>query len=130
MAGAPSDNPEDAHTDLMALIKASREMDPDMDQALAESFMEKHKLAGQGSQNQTAPQAIVAQQNPQHVQPFGRFTPAFGMVLIVAVVVAMITFHAWWAFWIIFPLMGMLGGWRGSGRYHDQRHIAREQWRH
>ncbi len=130
MAGTSSDNPEEAHTDLMALIKASRELNPDMDQALAESFMEKHKLASQGGQKPTAQQAVVPQQNPQHPQPFGRFTPAFGMIMIVAVIVAMVTFHAWWALWLIFPLMGMLGGWRGYGRYHDERHLAREQWRH
>jgi hypothetical protein len=130
MAGTPSDNPEEAHTDLMALIKAGRDLPPDMDKALAESFMEKHKLASQGGQSPTAQQAVIPQQNGQYPQPFGRFTPAFGMIVIVAVVAAIIVSQAWWALWFVFPLMGMFGGWRRYGRYHDERHLAREQWRH
>lgn len=132
MAGTPQDTPQETHKDLLALIKASRDLDPDMDQALAESFLEKHTLATQGAQ-----QPVVPQSDPPHPQAVGRFAPAFGMVVIAAVIVAIIVTQTWWAIWLVFPLMGAFGGWRGYGRYHDEhyrmraeRQLAREQWRH
>src|SRR5581483_8643140 len=57
MAGTPQDTPQETHKDLLALIKASRDLDPDMDQALAESFLEKHTLATQGAQQPVVPQS-------------------------------------------------------------------------
>ena len=133
MAGTPSDNPEEAHTDLMALIKASRELNPDMDKALAESFMEKHKLANQGGSQQ----AVVAQTGQQTPEAVNSIAGAvISMVGIAAYIVALIVSqgHLWW---IIFPLMAFgFGGWRGYGhshdehrRMHDERHLAREHWR-
>ncbi|HEV8192582.1 MAG TPA: hypothetical protein VGP82_14030 [Ktedonobacterales bacterium] len=134
MAGTPQDTPEDAHTDLMALIKAGRDMSPDMDQALAESFMEKHKLA-----NQPPPQQPVVTQNGQRTPD--AFTTvggsAISVLVIAAYIVAVIVSqgHLWW---LLFPLMAFgFGGWRGYGRYHDERYrlrderrMARDQWRH
>src|SRR5262249_106239 len=137
MAGTPQDTPEEAHKDLMALIKAGRDLDPDMDQALAESFLEKHTLANQGAQHASAQQAVVPPSDPQRPQVSGRFAPAFGIVVIAAVIVAMVATPSWWAIWLVFPLMGAFGGRRRFGGYHDeqyrmhaQRQMAREQWRH
>jgi hypothetical protein len=138
MAGTPSDNPEEAHKDLMALIKAGREMTPDMDQALAESYMEKHKPASQGSQHSTAQQAVVPQGDAQFPQVFGYVAPAIGIVFVAAIYIAALTFGGPWLWWLIFPLMGMaFGGWRRYGhgyderyRLRDERRLARDQWRH
>jgi hypothetical protein len=138
MAGTPHDTPEDAHQDLVALIKAGRDLPPDMDQALAESYMEKHKSAGQSGQNPTAQQAVVPQDASQYPQVFGRFTPVVGIVFVAAIYVAALALGGHWLWWLIFPLMGMaFGGWRGYGHYHDERYrlheerrMARDQWRH
>ena len=132
MAGTPSDNPEDAHTDLMALIKAAREMPPDMDRALAESYMDKHKLASSG----TPQQAVVAQTGqraPEAITAVGGIV--IGVVVLAAYITAVIVSQGnlWW---LLFPLMAFgFGGWRGHEhqeerhRMRAERQLARDQWR-
>ena len=54
----PQPDPEDLHKDLLATMAASRELGPEMDKALVESYMERHpELKGQPAQALTQPQA-------------------------------------------------------------------------
>jgi hypothetical protein len=120
----PRQDPEDAHTDLMATLAASRELGPEMDRALAESYMKKHPVT------ETQPKRSQAVQ-PQNtggsveVSHAGRYIlPALAIMAYVAIVL-FVPSHPWWLFWLF---MGFGGWWWGWG-HHDERHAQREEWR-
>lgn len=136
MANTPdkSHMSEEERADLMAMIAAGRELSPDMDASLVESYVERRtaekkaqeKVQGQGN-------AVVAQQ--QDGNPFAGVHPAVaisGMGLMAAIfITAMIASggHLWW---LIFPLFGIFGGWWGGHDRHrirDARRAERYQMR-
>lgn len=117
---APQPDPEDLHQDLLATMAASRELGPEMDKALVDSYMERHpELKGQQKQALTQPET--------HTRPdiVGLTGMSVGMI---GYIVLLIVSHGslWWMFW---PMMAW-GGWRwGSNGHHDERHAARQQMR-
>lgn len=109
-AGRPMDEEERAkHEELMAMLAAGRELGPDMDRAVVESYMEKQKT----------PRVPAPRREPSPpVDWNGMAQSIVPVIAIVAVISVLAVSHAWMFFWLIFPLMGWaFGGWRGG---HDR----------
>lgn len=124
-ADMPNANEEDARTDLHAMIAASRELGPDMDKALVDSYMARQKPA-------PAPkQSITPRSDGGQPQIFGQATRLVGIMAVAAVVITMLVVSRGELWWFIFPLMWMGGawGWWGRGHGHDGRHQMREEYR-
>ena len=131
-SGASGKTPmsDDERADLKAMIAAGRELDPDMDESLVESYAQRRaseqqaraKVRGQGKE-------IVAQQ-PQQGGPLAGVNPAVAITGIVAMaavfIVIMVVSHGW-AWWMIFPLFGIFGGWMGNNDRHRIRNERRAQ---
>jgi hypothetical protein len=124
---------QDAHEDLLAALAASRELGPEMDQTLAERYLEKHgtqnAITSRGAQGQSG---IVAQgPNPG--------LAALGPVLGVAVYIVLLIISQgslWWTFFLIPMISGSLWwggghhGWGGPSQEAMQaRWQQREAWR-
>ena len=119
-----SQNPQDAHEDLLATIAASRELGPEMDKALAERYLEKHS------------KPAVAPQPKQQQPPVAAYSPnqalaAIGPMLCIAAFITILIGsggHLWWLFWL--PLV--FGGWWGRwwwGGPHYGGYNSRDDWR-
>ncbi|MGH2516172.1 MAG: hypothetical protein ACRDHP_11005, partial [Ktedonobacterales bacterium] len=120
----PQPDPEDAHTDLMATLAASRELGPEMDKALAESYMQKHAAATPAPAPQN--QSIVAPSRFDSAD----IASAIVMVAGIAAFVALLIFagpQAWGLIWVFF----IFGGWRfwGFGRRNAEYRARRAEWR-
>lgn len=117
----PQPDPEDLHKDLLATMAASRELGPEMDKALVDSYMERHpELKGQPPQ-----QALIQPKSENSFDIVGFGGMAVGLV---AYITLLIVTHGdmWWMFW---PIMGW-AGWRwGNGGRHSEHHAARQQLR-
>lgn len=115
----PQPDPEDLHKDLLATMAASRELGPEMDKALVDSYMERHpELKGQPQQ-----QALTQPKSGNSFDIVGFGGMAVGMV---AYITLLVVTHGsmWWMFW---PIMGWMG-WRwGNGGRHGEHHAARQQ---
>lgn len=114
----------DAHEDLLATLAASRELGPEMDQSLAESYIRKHEQLAQ-----TMPQQPV---QPIHPNSGGAGPAAIGPVLCIAAYIAILVLsggHLWWMFWLPMALGGWWGGrWGGGWRSGDPWHTQRDEW--
>ncbi len=126
---------EEEHNDLLATLAAARELGPEMDKALAESYLQRRKASAPSRARNADPRppvnyGFVA----QSVVP---------VVMIAAFILAAIafSFHGWFLFLLI-PLF--LGGWRRRRgwygydhydrydrrrAYRDERRAEREEWR-
>lgn len=121
-------DPEEQQNELMATIKAARELGPDMDKAVVASYLEKQKAAARAQKPQPQQQAVVASGSQQPSWPMF-MTPGLGIILYIALLVAS-GGHLWWTFWLI-PAFGF-GGWGWWGSRHDehvQRRMDRYEWR-
>jgi hypothetical protein len=118
-------DPEEKQADLLATLAAARELGPDMDKALAESYLQRQRA-------EAAPKQPVVAQTPQAPQQPGEAMRAVFMCAgLIAFVALLIVSHGWLWF-TFFPLMWWTGWWwRGGSRaeWHDQRRAQREQWR-
>jgi hypothetical protein len=129
MAGktpVPQD-PEDERNDLLATLAAARELGPDMDKALAESYLQRQQ---QTSPKTPAPATVSAApaQSATPSMPWPMyFTPALGIIAYIALLVVS-GGHLWWTFWLI-PAFSGWGWWGGHRGAHYQRRVEREQWR-
>lgn len=118
----PEYDAEDARTDLLAAMAASRELGPEMDKAVVDSYLEKHRAVSP----QPAAQHLI-----QPAAPTGEFLSFMGMGLgIVAYIALLVVSHGmlWWMFW---PLMGW-AGWRWhnwSGDNGGASRTARDDYR-
>lgn len=126
---------EDDHADLLATLAAARELGPDMDKALAESYMQRRKANTLARPRNAAPRPPVN---------FGFVGQSFvSVIVIAAIIVAALSGH-WWFWFFLFPLCwggwgwrrGMRRGWYGyddrhdrQRAYHDERRAEREEWR-
>lgn len=114
---------EDQRTDLTAMIAASRELGPDMDHALVDSYLTRHREA---IAKQQAPAPAPA---PARNRSGTELTSGLMIAAALAVYcVALVASHGF-LFWLIFPMMGWLCGWGfwGSGNRSD-RHAARREY--
>jgi len=134
----PAQQSGDAREDLLATLAASRELGPEMDAALAESYMQKHGQAAQTRQAQQGQRQDVIGPPGQRMNPG---LAALGPVLGIGVYIALlIVSHGalWWMFWVPMALGGwwggMCGGWWGGpwndGQPYNDWRAQREAWRY
>lgn len=124
---------EDEHADLLATLAAARELGPDMDKALVESYMQRRKANMPARPRNAEPRPPVN---------YGFVAQNVLPVILIAVIIAALFFSHGGAWFLLFPLFW--GGWwwrRGSGRgygydrydrrraYRDDRRAEREGWR-
>ncbi|HKS70561.1 MAG TPA: hypothetical protein VJQ45_09070 [Ktedonobacterales bacterium] len=122
---------EEQQNDLMAALASARELGPDMDKAVAASYLEKQKqqAAAKAQAQQEQQQAVIASRGQQTPWPM-YMTPALGIMLYV---VLLVVSHGWlwWTFWLI-PAFGGFGWWGRRGDVHEarmQRRVDRYEWR-
>lgn len=126
MANTP-DKPQmtdEERAELRAMIAAGRDLSPEMDESLVDSYAErraaekraKEKAQGNGNGNAVVPQqqsgAVVAGTNPAVA------IAGMAMVAAIFVTIMVVSGGAYW--WMIFPLIGICGGWWGN---HDRRRL-------
>ena len=125
-----SDNPkmsDDERADLKAMIAAGRELSPEMDESLVESYAQR-RTAEQQAKAKVQGNEVVAQQ--QGNNPLANINPAVAITGIVAMAAVFIVImvasggHAWW---LIFPIFGIFGGWMDR---NDRRLNARRAQRY
>lgn len=122
---------EEQQSDLMAALASARELGPDMDKAVAASYLEKQKqqAAAKAQAQQAQQQAVIA--SPGRQRPWLAYlTPPLGIILFIAILVAS-GGHAWWMFWLLF-CFGGFGWWGWRGDAHEarmQRRMDRYEWR-
>lgn len=121
-------DPEEQQNDLVAALKAARELGPDMDHAVASSYLEKQKAAAQAqAQAQRAQQQAVVAAPSQQRRPAYFMGLPIGVIIFIAILVAT-GGHAWWMFWVLF-CFGGFGWWGWRHDDHVQRRIDRYEWR-
>ncbi|MBF6590818.1 MAG: hypothetical protein IVW57_09860 [Ktedonobacterales bacterium] len=115
---------EDARAELQAMLAASRDLGPDMDRALVDSYLERQRQASRAAGHPSA--AVPVRMDRLHVLGQSNRSMIFGLLL-VAYIAALVFSHGW-LFWLIFPLMGMAGGARGQWGHREKPH-ARDDYR-
>jgi hypothetical protein len=129
-------DPEDERADLMATLAAARELGPEMDTSIVDSYLERRKSearagvvpsASATSQSNQPGQGIMPHQTPgtpSGVAQAGMLLfPLIGLAIF-AVILFASGGHAFWLFWI--PLA--LGGWwRGMWYPHSRRYAYRAE---
>jgi hypothetical protein len=123
----PNPSDEDQRADLHAMLAASRELGPEMDRSLVDSYLERQRGAT------GAPRAVAPSQGqPGQPQPFSQPAnlAAMGLLTVAYVVALIVSTGGLW--WVIFPLMGVFGGWLGVWGHderHEERHAAHDEYR-
>lgn len=122
---------EEQQNDLIAALASARELGPDMDKAVAASYLEKQKqqAAAKAQAQQAQQQAVIAAPGQQR-RPMYFIGPPIGVLIFIAILIAS-GGHAWWMFWLIF-CFGGLGWWGWRGDAHAarmQRRMERYEWR-
>lgn len=110
---------EQRQNDLMAALASARELGPDMDKAVAASYLEKQKQQTTAQAQVQAQQTTVAAQRQR--RPMFLMGLPIGVIIFIAILVAS-GGHAWFMFWLIFCFGGL--GWWGWGERHDE-HVQR-----
>jgi hypothetical protein len=129
---------DDARADLEAMLAASRELGPDMDRALVDSYMERQRNAAKSSGTKPA---VASASESRPTQPWQLERAIIGCLFIGAYIAAL-AYSEGDLWWLIFPLMGVFGGWWGwwgheqhmdrrmaHYDYRMQRHQMREEYR-
>lgn len=114
----------DAHEDLLATLAASRELGPEMDQSLAESYMRKHGQPAPAAQQPGQP----AQQHPGYAG-LAAIGPALGIAVYIVLLIVS-GGRLWWMFWLPMALGGWWGGMWGGWWGGDPWHVQRDEWRY
>jgi len=124
MANTPekSQMSDDERAELRAMIAAGRDLSPEMDESLVDSYAERRaseqraKAKVQGNGN-----AVVPQQQSGGVMAGTHPAVAItGILATVAIFVAIMVFTSGHGWWLIFPLFGIFGGWWGN---HDRNRL-------
>jgi len=129
---------EDRRADLMAMLAASRELGPEMDTSLVDSYMAR-RPDEEGREERARRQGIVAGPGGGQPRPFGW---PLGLTLIcalvtVGVIASVVTFafgapagdqrgffpFPWIFLWFLFPLFGW-GWWGRRGYYRSRRRYS------
>ena len=115
---------DDERAELRAMIAAGRDLSPDMDESLVDSYAER-RAAEKKAQAKVQGNAVVAQQQPG--SPFAGVHPAVaiaGMAMVAAIFIAIMLYSGGAFWWMIFPLLGICGGWWGN---HDRHRLRSER---
>lgn len=138
-------DPEDERADLLATLAAARELGPEMDKSIVDSYLERRKSevrtgvvpsASTGSQGGgQSGQGIMPHQTPGTPTGIAQagmlLIPLAGIAIYVALLIAS-QGELWWTFWI--P-MAMGGWWRGMWypharyAYRAERQAMRDDYR-
>ncbi|MFI5273525.1 MAG: hypothetical protein ACHQ4H_10885 [Ktedonobacterales bacterium] len=119
-------DPQAEHDELLAALAAARELGPDMDKSLAESYLQKRQQA-QAKASVPAPQPSTSGAvATTSASPLLYLLPA---LCIAAYIVALVVSqgHLWWLFWLI-PAFGGWGWW-GRHEQRNDRRAQRAEWR-
>lgn len=134
MANTP-DRPQmsdEERAELRAMIAAGRDLSPEMDESLVDSYAErraaekraKAKVQGNGNGNGDGngnSNAVVPQQQSGGVMAGTNPAVAIaGMAMVAAIFVTIMIVSGGAYWWVIFPLIGIFGGWWGN---HDRRRL-------
>ncbi len=131
---------DEAREDLLATLAAARELNPDMDKALADQYLARR----QEDQKRTAQRSPMTMEQPQPPAQAtrrwrGPFIPVFALVMLAVILAVGVHWGTTW--WLLFWIPFMFGGfwWRrgwsnydtegGAGDPHYQRHMARQRYR-
>jgi hypothetical protein len=122
MANTPdtSELSDDERAELRAMIAAGRDLSPEMDESLVDSYAER-RAAEQQAKAKVQGNAVVPQQ--QSGGTMAGTNPAVaiaGMVMVAAIFVTIMVVSGGAYWWMIFPLIGICGGWWGN---HDRRRL-------
>ncbi len=125
------DNPEEydaLRAEIQAAIAAGRELDPTMDQHLADSALDRYRKEQSARQRPVrapqvpaVPRGAVAAQISQTV---------LGVAVIAAIVIGLIVSHGtileyWWVIFFLGPMFGFWGrGWRRSWHYQTAQQMS------
>lgn len=113
----PQQDPDDQRAELLATLAASRELGPEMDKALVESYMEKTR-ALQTTQPKSS-QSLVERSGLDAHEVMAFVSGAFGLIAYIVLLIVS-GGHLWWTFW----LLGAFGWW-GWGGHRGNRHEER-----
>lgn len=112
---APGDR-EALRREIQAAIAAGRELDPSMDEHLADSAMDRYlkEEAARGKAVSPGPQPVMPQQHPLPMAIENMFRGMISLAIVGGVIAAVVFgFSQWWMFFLIWPLLGGMWGWRG-----------------
>jgi hypothetical protein len=115
---------DDERADLKAMIAAGRELSPEMDESLVESYAQRRSSEAK-AKAKVQGKEVVAQ--PQSTHPLAGINPAVaitGIVAMAAVFIVIMVASNGAAWWLIFPLFGIFGGWMGN---NDRRRVRNER---
>jgi hypothetical protein len=118
---------DDERTDLKAMIAAGRDLSPDMDESLVESYAQR-RASETEARAKVQGKEVVPQQQSSH--PLAGINPAVaitGIVAMAAVFIVIMVVSQGSAWWLIFPLFGIFGGWMGNNDRHRARNERRAQ---
>jgi hypothetical protein len=121
---------DDLRTDLEAMLKAGRELGPDMDRALVDSYLARQRTTLQQTRR-AAPrhdQTATVRQPWMGPHPLQVLLVAMGLMAVLSVAV----FSHGWLLWFIFPLFWMVGGgrrWGSGSRYRMAYRSPDDEWR-
>jgi hypothetical protein len=105
--------PDEMRTDLLAILAAGRELGPEMDATLADSYLRQHP-APSSARQQSAPPAPSA--IPRSLLPWAGALVALAVVL---VALAASGGHAFWLLWLLWLPLMMSGWWWRAARPSD-----------
>ena len=126
----PQSDPEDTKADLMAMLAASRELGPEMDKAVIDSYLGRHKDEATNQPAQQA-QGMVPQQQTQALDSNQIAPMVFGGFLVIAFIAALVVSQGklWWLIFCL-PAFGWGGRrWYGYGHDRHDRLRARAEYR-
>jgi len=136
MASTPDKSPmsDEERAELKAMIAAGRDLSPEMDESLVNSFAER-RTAEQRAKAKVQGNAVAPQQQTGGAGTLAGVHPAVaitGILTTAAIFVAIMIFTGGHGWWLIFPLFGIFGGWWGNNdrhRLHTERRAQRYQMR-
>jgi hypothetical protein len=134
MANTPdkSQMSDDERADLRAMIAAGRDLSPEMDESLVDSYAER-RASEQRAKANVQGNAVVPQQQSGGVVAGPHPAVAItGIIATAAIFIAIMVFTSGHGWWLIFPLFGIFGGWWGNHdrqRLRDERRAQRFQMR-
>lgn len=122
MANTPdkSQMSDDERAELRAMIAAGRDLSPEMDESLVDSYAERRAAEQQAKANVQGNAVVPQQQSGGTIAGTNPAVAIAGMAMVAAIFVTIMVVSGGAYWWMIFPLIGICGGWWGN---HDRRRL-------